>query len=57
MNRKKQLEMEREEAIEYLERKGIIKEVKHHYKKGDESRIREVMKEGKIYGDPLVSFG
>lgn len=41
--------MNREKAIEYLERKG---------KETTEENISAVMKEGKIYGDPMhdISF-
>lgn len=45
--------MDREQAIEYLEKKGKIDgEVK--YRKEDEEKIVKVMKEGKIYGDPIA---
>ena len=37
--------MNREEAIEYLKRKK---------QEADENRIERVMKEGKIYGDPVA---
>ena len=40
--------MDKKEAIDYLKRKGI--------KNPSEEEIRKVMKEGKIYGDPLVKL-
>ncbi len=46
--------MKREKAIEYLKRKGKIKEDKEVFNKEDESEIDKVVTEGKIYGDPLV---
>ena len=39
--------MNREKAIEYLERKG---------KPTTDTEIEKVMQEGKIYGDPLVEI-
>lgn len=45
--------MDREDAIEYLERKDKI-EAEKKFNKEDEKEIEKVMKEGKIYGDPLV---
>lgn len=52
------MEMDRNEAIEYLERKGRLSEDKHKRKftKLDEINIREVQREGKIYGDPIVEL-
>jgi hypothetical protein len=47
--------MEREDAVDYLERKNKIEgEVK--YSKEEEKQIVEVMKKGKIYGDPIVEL-
>ena len=43
--------MDREEAIEYLKRKDQIAP-KEKFNKDAEKKIKEVMKEGKIYGDP-----
>jgi len=51
--------MEKEEAIEYLQRKGKIREdeVKRpKFNEFEQAKIKEVMKEGKIYGDPVVSL-
>lgn len=39
--------MNREQAIKYLEEKG---------KNTSEAQIKQVMSEGKIYGDPLVEM-
>lgn len=53
------MEMEKEEAIEYLEEKGKIRErplAKIKYNKEESKKISRVMKEGKIYGDPLVEL-
>lgn len=47
--------MDREDAIEYLERKGII-EGKTEYNKREERDIAKAMKQGKLYGDPLVEL-
>jgi hypothetical protein len=48
-------EMDRDNAIEYLERKGKI-EGKKTFTKTEEKQIKEVMKEGKIYGDPCFEI-
>lgn len=45
--------MDREDAIDYLERKGKI-EGDTKYSKEEEKEISEVMKRGKIYGDPVA---
>lgn len=45
--------MDRDDAIEYLERKGKI-QGQTKYSKDDEKKIGEVMKKGKIYGDPVA---
>ena len=45
--------MDREDAIEYLERKGKI-EGDTKYSKEGEAKIEEVIKCGKIYGDPVA---
>lgn len=47
--------MKRQEAIKYLERKKEIGTPrKVIYKGKDETKIKEVMKKGRIYGDPVV---
>lgn len=46
--------MDREDAIRYLERKGKIEAEEKKFDKDDEKEIEKVMKEGKIYGDPVV---
>jgi hypothetical protein len=46
--------MKRDEAVEYLERKGQLSERK--FTKNDEVKIKEVEKKGKIYGDPIVEL-
>lgn len=46
--------MNKKEAIEYLERKGKLSELKRTLTKKDEEIIDKVMKEGKIFGDPIV---
>lgn len=57
--------MTKENAIKYLARKGILKSKKYLEKtlspeekrtRQDEEEIRRVMKEGKIYGDPVVQL-
>jgi hypothetical protein len=45
--------MDREDAINYLKRKGTIK---GKFSDSEEKEISEVQKRGKIYGDPLVEF-
>ena len=45
-------EMNKQEAIEYLERKGKI-EGKKLYNKTEKKEIETAMKEGKLYGDPV----
>jgi hypothetical protein len=53
-----QNEMDREEAIAYLERKGAIERpTKNKFSKEEEHEIEKVMLEGKIYGDPLIDVG
>ena len=47
--------MDREDAIEYLKDKGEI-EGKETFSKAEEEKIKKVVKEGKIYGDPLVEL-
>ncbi len=51
--------MDKEEAIKYLERKGKIqtKTDEETYSKEHEELIEKVVKEGKIFGDPLVELG
>ena len=46
--------MSREDAIEYLDRKSRLDEPKYNRK--DEKQIAEVMRSGKIYGDPIVEL-
>lgn len=48
--------MKRDNAIKYLDRKGMIDISKGKFNKEDEAGIKEVMKEGKIYGDPIVNL-
>ena len=47
--------MNREDAIVYLEEKDKI-EGKTAYSKEEEKKIDRVMKEGKIYGDPIAKI-
>jgi hypothetical protein len=47
--------MDREEAIEYLEKKGKITG-NTKYNKKEEEEIKTVTKKGKIYGDPVVEI-
>jgi len=44
--------MKRKNAIDYLERKGKI-EGNTTYSEEEEEEIKEVIKHGKIYGDPI----
>ncbi len=46
--------MDRENAIKYLDRKEKIDISKGKFTKEDEEEIEEVIKKGKIYGDPLA---
>jgi hypothetical protein len=46
--------MNKENAIAYLKRKGQIKG-KESFSKEEEQEIKEVMKHGKIYGDPVAA--
>lgn len=46
--------MNRKNAIKYLDRKGKIDVSEGKFDKDDEQEIKEVMKEGKIYGDPIA---
>lgn len=63
--------MDREDAIEYLKRKGVLGEhikktkkeipttkikVEYEFEPEDEKTIRSVLREGKIFGDPLVEL-
>lgn len=51
--------MNRENAISYLQRKDKIRDddVEHpEFDKDEEELIKQVMKEGKIFGDPLVEL-
>lgn len=45
--------MKREKAIKYLKGKHEIEE---NYSKEEEKKIKKVMKEGKIYGDPQAEI-
>ena len=47
--------MDREDAISYLKRKDKI-EGTETFSKDEEAEIETVMKEGKIYGDPIVKL-
>jgi len=47
--------MDREDAIDYLDRKGKI-EGKTTFSSEEEKEIAKVMKSGKIYGDPLCEI-
>jgi|ACXJ01.1.fsa_nt_gi hypothetical protein len=49
------MKMTKKEAIEYLEDKGEITG-RTKYSKVEEAKIKKVMKNGKIYGDPLVEL-
>lgn len=49
------LKMDKENAIDYLERKGKLKG-RRQLTKDDEEEIEKVMKSGTIYGDPLVEL-
>ena len=46
-------EMEEEDAIDYLKRKDKIKG-KLVLTKKEKKEVKKVMKEGKIYGDPVA---
>lgn len=46
--------MNRKDAIEYLERKEKLDKNKATLNKAEEDEVQKVMKQGKIYGDPLV---
>ena len=51
--------MDREDAIEYLEDKGKIDDPyspreERKLTKDEEAEVQKVMKQGKIYGDPMV---
>lgn len=50
--------MNRDEAIGYLRRKGIIgsPKKKAEFTEEDEKEIEKVQKAGKIYGDPFVKL-
>ena len=45
--------MNKKDAVKYLERKGKLS---GKTEKEQEVAIKEVMKEGKIYGDPIVEL-
>ena len=47
--------MNKENAIRYLKRKGKI-EGMETFSKVEQKKIKQVMKEGKIYGDPVVEL-
>lgn len=49
-------QMNKEEAIEYLERKGELEEQERKLTREDEKKVKKVMKEGKIYGDPCFEI-
>ena len=49
--------MNKEEAIEYLQDKEEIRLKENpKFNKKEQEKIKKVMKEGKIYGDPLVEL-
>ena len=48
--------MDREKAIKYLTRKGKLDLENQKFDKEEEEEIQEVMKSGKIYGDPIVNL-
>ena len=51
--------MDRQDVIEYLQRKGKIREneeIEPKFNKKENEEIDKVMKHGKIYGDPLVEL-
>jgi hypothetical protein len=48
--------MNRKDAIEYLDRKGKLETKKTKFTEKDEEKIKEVMKKGKIYGDPCIEI-
>lgn len=52
--------MEREKAIEHLEKKKKIEDPyikeERKFSKNEEKKIQKVMKEGKIYGDPSAEI-
>ena len=45
--------MNKDQAIDYLKRKGEFYD-ETELTKQQEARVKKVMKEGEIYGDPLV---
>lgn len=48
--------MDKDEAIEYLQDKGHIKEKEVKLTKSEAAKVKDVMKHGKIYGDPCVQL-
>jgi len=46
--------MNEEDAIAYLKRKNKIESYQEEYSEEDKKEIENVMKRGKIYGDPMV---
>ena len=50
---KEEFVMDEADAQEYLERKGKIKAT---YNNADKAKIKKVMKEGKIFGDPTAEL-
>ena len=65
------MEMDKEEAVEYLIKRNKVRELpeeeeevkaeftkeeKKFWTKAEREEIEEVMKEGKIYGDPVVEL-
>ena len=48
--------MDRENAIEYLRRKNKLNEPykEREFTEEEEQKIQEIIKKGKIYGDPMV---
>jgi hypothetical protein len=49
--------MDEEDAVEYLQEKGEIRDRENpKFNKAEKAKIKEVVKEGKIYGDPIVEL-
>jgi len=49
--------MDKEDAIKYLQKKGIIMDDEHpEFDEDDEKEIETIMKSGKVYGDPVCEI-
>jgi len=46
--------MDKEQAIEYLKKKGEYCDDEKEKPLTKEDKVKQVMKEGKIYGDPIA---